>query len=69
MKTKKARATLAGKGICCSHRLSIERCTIGCEGWATMQCTTEFPRAISLQAGGERTVESLLAKQPLEMSF
>ena len=30
-------------GICCSHRLIIERCTIGCEGWAWALCTTELP--------------------------
>ena len=33
MKTKKARVTLAGKGICCSLHLSVERCASGIEGW------------------------------------
>jgi len=45
VKTKKARPALTGKGICCSHPLSIECYTVGHEGWATMQCTTEFPSA------------------------
>ncbi|HII17215.1 TPA: hypothetical protein HA361_04840, partial [Candidatus Woesearchaeota archaeon] len=57
-KPKKVLVALAGKGICCSHRLSIERCTVGHGGWAAMQCTTEFSRAISPQAKGERTVEN-----------
>jgi len=34
-----------------------------------MQSTTEFPRAISLQAGGERTVAPLLANKLSAMSF
>jgi len=33
------------------------------------QCTTEFSRAISPQAGGERTVVSLLANKLSAMSF
>src|SRR3989339_1368726 len=51
-----------------SHHLSIERRTVGYEGWARMQSTTEFSRAISPQAGGERTVASLLAKLLSAMS-
>ncbi|HII68232.1 TPA: hypothetical protein HA270_00005, partial [Candidatus Woesearchaeota archaeon] len=40
VKTKTARAAQAA-GQCCWHRHEIERCAIGCEGWAAMQCTTE----------------------------
>ncbi|HII16888.1 TPA: hypothetical protein HA361_03160 [Candidatus Woesearchaeota archaeon] len=40
------------QAICCNHRLSIECCTSGIEGWMAMQCTTEFPCAISPQAKG-----------------
>jgi len=42
----------------------LERCAIGCEGWAAWQCMTEFSRAISPQAEGGKAVASLLAKQP-----
>jgi len=72
-KTKTARAALAGKGMCCwhcrSYRLIIERCTCRVEGGAAMQCTMEFSRAISPQAGGERAAASLLARKLLVMSF
>ena len=69
--TKTALAPPA-QGICCSHCRSVascylrwlkdERCTCGVEGRVAMQSTTEFSRAISPQAGGERTVAPLLAK-------
>jgi len=39
------------------------------EGWAPLLCTTEFSRAISPQAKGERTVASLLAKKAIGNDF
>ena len=52
-----------------SHHLSIERRTVGYEGWARMQSTTELLSSISAQAEGERIAAPLLANKLSAMSF
>jgi len=49
--------------------LGLSAAPAGMKDGRGQQCTTEFSRAISPQAGGERTVVSLLANKLSAMSF